>query len=268
MKKFIILTILLVMFLLPFGTVCYAVEPVPTEPTTSVDDYFVEVTKAQVFHESGRIYIATQYYFNPEAVYNYTVEGEEQTIDFNRIILVLKQIYEKQKIEYIYNDNTPNNIIKIDKVYSSRTELNHEQGITGDEIYEPLEKLSEDFWFTTYINKSPSYLANGGKETLQKNYHDLGLILFGIDTVDMNLFKFNYCYGTDYKSITTNGRMIKMDNMYYHIFENINEKSEIILYQKVQNSANWYGVIIGSSLGVILLGLLGYVVFRKRRKNG
>ena len=265
MKKFIILTILVLVLLIPLGTICYAED---TTTTTPQNDYFVEVTKAQVYHESGRIYIATQYYFNPNAVYKYTVDGEEFTLDFNKIILVLKQIYESQKIEYIFNDNTPNNLIKIDKVYSSRTELNHEQGITGDEIYEPLDKASEDFWFTTYINKSNSYLANGGKQSIEKGFKELGLILFSIDNVDLTRVKFNYVYGTDYKSITTNGRMVKMNNMYYHIFENINEESEIILYQKVQNSANWYGVIIGTSVGVLLLGFLGYVIFSKRRKNG
>ena len=240
-----------------------SVEPNPTKV------YFVEVTKSQVYHANGRIYIATKYSFNPDALYEYEVNGEFKTIDFNMIIAYLRSYFTANKTkQFIYNESTPNNIIIIDKMYNNRTEFNHEQGITGDEKYEPLDVYEQDFWYTTYVTKNKSYLADGGKQTIENNYRLIGQAMFGIDTVDLSRVRFNYCYGTDYKSISTNGRMIKIDNMYYHIFENINEDSEIILYQRVQNSPNWYGVIIGTSVAVILLGFLIYLVVRKRRKNG
>lgn len=228
---------------------------------------YLEYTHCIVYHNTGAIYYATQYKFSTTLIPTVEIKNGEDIIavklDYNKIINRIKVIAEASEKSVIFDDSQPNVVQVIDKRYNNKTELYHALGITGDEIDEPLDR-HEEFGFVTYITNSKSYLAGGGMDIIKSN---IDIVIGAID-FDMSLVELNYCYGTEYSNITsTADKVITKDEMYYHIFTDLNEDSEITLYQRVPNTKNWYGLLIGVSVGVVAISIIGSMIYKKVKRK-
>lgn len=225
---------------------------------------FMEYTRAMVYHSSGGIYLASQYKFSDETK-SFETEKGVISIGYRDIIPKMIAIANSANIACIYDESTPNVVVVIEKRYANRTEMNHDLGITGDEIDEPTPK-EEGFWFTTYLTESTTYLADGGKDTLKSNWSIYAKLIFGIDNLTFDDVSFNYVYGTEYENIKTNGNVYhdKTYDMYYHSFYDINENTVISMRQTVPNTKNWYSVLIGASVGVLGVGLIVAMIVKKK----
>jgi len=225
---------------------------------------FMEYTRAMVYHSSGGIYLASQYKFSNEKK-TFETENGPITVCYQEIIPKMIALANSANIAFVYDESTPNVVIIIEKYYPSRTDMNHDLGITGDEIEEPMPK-EEGFWFTTYLTDSTSYLAYGGKDALKSNWSIYAKLMFGIDSLTFDDVGFNYVYGTEYENIKTNGNVYydKLNGMYYHSFYDIDENTVISMRQTVPNTKNWYSVLIGASVGVLGIGLIVAIIVKKK----
>lgn len=268
MKRFLV-ALMLIVLILPIAvlpsTLVFAKEPIKPQN----QEPFVTITNSRVYKDDGSIYFATQFRFNEDKSYPYlNSEGEEFKLEYTEIIYTLKNLYKNNNIQYVYNESEPTKLIRIDKHFRNRTEMNNELGITGDEVYPPMEQEG-DFFYTDYISRLDSYLKDGGREILELKYLTYASELFQIanPTIDRSEIRYRYCYGTDLKSITSNATtVLQIDKMYYHLFDNIKEDSEIILTQRVPNSTNWQVIALVGSVLIVLIGVV--IVALKRRKNG
>ncbi len=256
-KTFKKLTPILVVLIALFLSLC-----LPKTVAHAEEGVVLDYTRAMVYHSNGGIYVASRYKFPTEKVEFVTSEGVKE-FGYDDIIPKIIALLKVNNVEYLYDEKTPNVLTVIEKHYKNRTEMNHDLGITGNEIDGPTPK-DEGFWFTTYKSDNETYLKNGGKNTLETKWNNYATY-FGITNFDVNKVSYNYVYGTEFKNVKTNGYVFydSNDGMYYHSFYNIGEDTVISLRQKVPNTKNWYSVLIAASFGVLLCGVFVAKIVKK-----
>lgn len=236
------------------------------------DGKLMEYTRGMVYYADGSILLISRYNFSK--TYSHTFEtvvnGETKQISlsYKELIPLILTLAKLAKLQTAYNEDIPNAVTVIEKKYNSLTEMYHDLGITGNEISASPKK--ETFWETTYISNVESYLADGGRQILENNWLTYAKSAFGIQELDMDIVTFSYCYGTKYSNITSNADVIKTDDkdgMYYHVFKNIDENSSMTLYQTVANSKNWQLVLLLSSVGIAVIGVIILLIIKNKQKN-